>query len=118
LFAFYAALPALILALAFRGGPVSLLADVAFVRRDGAPASRARLTWRAFLIGSPLWAALPASIMLFTTSADAISLVTWALAVALLLGLPLLYLVLSVLSLALPRRGLQDRLAGTWPVMR
>jgi membrane protein implicated in regulation of membrane protease activity len=29
-----------------------------------------------------------------------------------------LFGVLAVLSVALPRRGLQDRLAGTWPVPR
>jgi hypothetical protein len=31
------------------------------------------------------------------------------------LALPIL---LAVLSVALPKRGLQDRLAGTWPVPR
>jgi hypothetical protein len=29
-----------------------------------------------------------------------------------------LWLALAILSLALPKRGLQDRLAGTWPVPR
>jgi uncharacterized membrane protein HdeD (DUF308 family) len=41
-----------------------------------------------------------------------------ALALVLLAGLALISVGLPLLSIALPQRGLQDRLAGTWPVLR
>ncbi|HUC85244.1 MAG TPA: protein kinase [Candidatus Acidoferrales bacterium] len=108
----YVALPALIAALAFRGGLILLSARVTFVRRDGARASRLRVFWRvlaawsgfvvAFLLSAALSVALKRPIGSFEIS--------------------VLFLLLSgslvVISLALPERGLQDRVAGTWPVPR
>jgi uncharacterized RDD family membrane protein YckC len=61
--ALFVCIPALIAALAFRCGPVLLISGVAFVQRDGAPASRARLFWRALVTWSLLLAA-PALIWL------------------------------------------------------
>jgi eukaryotic-like serine/threonine-protein kinase len=103
----YVGLPALIAAMLFRGGVVLLIAGVTFVRRDGVRASRLRLLWRALLVWGP-------SFLLFVVSIHAMGKhLTWQPWLALaLIGL------LTALSIALPGRGLQDRLAGTWPVPR
>jgi eukaryotic-like serine/threonine-protein kinase len=104
---FYVGLPALVAALLFRGGVVLLIAGVTYVRKDGVRASRLRLLWRAMVVWSP-------SLLVFTVSMLAIVRHwTWQPWLALaLLGL------LAAASLALPERGLPDRLAGTWPVPR
>jgi|CZKM01.1.fsa_nt_gi hypothetical protein len=103
----YVGIPALIAALLFRGGLVLLIAGVTFVRKDGQRASRLRLLWRAIVTWSP-------SLLAFILSIVAIGKqVNWA--PWLTLALPGL---LAALSVALPARGLQDRLAGTWPVPR
>ena len=104
---FYVGLPALIAAVLFRGGIVLLIAGVTFVRRDGVRASRLRLFWRAMLVWGPSFLMLVVSVLAMAKH------LTWQpwLAVA-LLGL------LAAASVALPERGLQDRLAGTWPVPR
>jgi hypothetical protein len=97
-------LPAIIAAVAFRGGLVLLVAGVTFVRRDGAPASRVRLFWRALVT----WSLLLAAPVLLLRSGSPV----WAeMAAGLFCGL-------TLLSVVLPQRGLQDRLAGTWPVPR
>ncbi len=105
--AIWVCLPALIAALAFRGGLVLLATGVTFVRRDGAPASRGRLFWRALVAWSPLLLAVRLSLFSMSEKNP---------------GGPALALVgvagLALLSVALPQRGLQDRLAGTWPVPR
>ena len=106
--AIYVGVPALIAALLFRGGLVLLVTGVTFVRRDGLRASRLRVFWRALVAWSP--------VVLGVVFAAALS--PWlgmfggALAVLLVLG------VLAILSIAWPRRGLADILAGTWPVPR
>jgi uncharacterized RDD family membrane protein YckC len=105
--AIYVALPAVVTALAFRGGLVLLAAGVTFVRRDGVPASRLRLLWRALLTWIPL---LPAAV-LSVECLGSKNPVSATLASG-------LFLCLAVVSAALPQRGLQDRLAGTWPVPR
>jgi hypothetical protein len=105
--AIYVCIPALIAALAFRGGLVLLITGVNYVRKDGQRASRLRLLWRAVVAWSP-------SFLAFVLSIAAIARqVNWG--PWLTLALPAL---LAVLSVALPVRGLQDRLAGTWPVPR
>jgi uncharacterized RDD family membrane protein YckC len=104
--AFYVALPAVIAALAFRGGLVLLAAGVTFVRRDGAPASRGRLLLRAVITWIPL---LPALIL------SGFSIMKRPGLAVLAIGM---LSCLAILSAALPKRGLQDRLAGTWPVLR
>jgi hypothetical protein len=105
--ALYVGLPALIAALASRGGLILLATGVTFVRRDGTPASRGRMFWRALVAWSPLLLAL----VLWT----AFMAVKNPGCAALALGG---YFGLALLSVALPQRGLQDRLAGTWPVPR
>jgi hypothetical protein len=104
---FYVGVPALIATLLFRGGLVLLIAGVTFVRKDGQRASRLRLLWRAIVTGSPLFLAFVLSIVAISQHLN------WGPWLA--LGIPGL---LAVLSVALPKRGLQDRLAGTWPVPR
>jgi hypothetical protein len=105
--AIYVGLPALVAALLFRGGLVLRLVGVIFVRRDGARASRWRVFWRAVVTWSPLAFALVFAAVCSMTQA------VWAgwLAAGLVGAL-------ACLSLALPERGVADRLAGTWPVLR
>jgi uncharacterized RDD family membrane protein YckC len=103
----YVGLPALIAALLFRGGVVLLIAGVTYVRKDGARASRLRLLWRAILVWGPV---VPALFLSFLVMSKHLVWMPW-----LALGIVGL---LAVLSVALPGRGLQDRLAGTWPVPR
>jgi hypothetical protein len=103
----YVGLPAVLAALAFRGGVVLLIAGVTFTRRDGARASRLRLFWRALLVWGPV---LPVCAVSMFALNQHWGWESW-MAVG-LLGL------LAVASVALPVRGLQDRLAGTWPVPR
>ena len=104
----YVCIPALIAALLFRGGLVLLAARISFVCKNGKPASRFRLLWRVFVTWSPILLAM--LIVVFPQ--------TWlspkpAIVVAVsLLG------VLTIVSIVLPERGLQDRLAGVWPVPR
>jgi hypothetical protein len=66
-----------------------------------------RLLWRAIVTGSPLFLAFFLSIAAISQQ---LNWGPW-----LTLGIPGL---LAVFSVALPQRGLQDRLAGTWPVPR
>jgi uncharacterized RDD family membrane protein YckC len=103
----YVCLPALIAALLFRGGLVLRIAGVTFVRRDGKPASRLRVFWRSLVAWYPLCLVLIGSV--FVSGMP--DTVATALILALLCGL-------AILSVALPQRGLPDRLAGTWPVSR
>ena len=104
---FYVGLPAVVAALLFRGGVVLLIAGVTYVRKDGARASRLRLLWRAMVAWSPVF---PVFVVAVIALAKHWTWQPW-LALA-LLGL------LAAVSVALPQRGLQDRLAGTWPVPR
>jgi hypothetical protein len=105
--AIYVCLPALIAALAFRGGLILLATGVTFVRRDGATASRGRLFWRALVAWSPLLPAMTLSSLSMALKSPRCAAFT----LGAVFGL-------ALLSIALPRRGLQDRLAGTWPVPR
>lgn len=104
----YVGIPALIAALLFRGGLVLLLTGVTFVRRDGVRASRLRVFWRALVA----WCPLLLAVALAGGLKPVIGLFPAALiSAALLCGL-------AILSLALPKRGLPDSFAGTWPVPR
>jgi eukaryotic-like serine/threonine-protein kinase len=104
---FYVGLPALVAALLFRGGVVLLIAGVTYVRKDGLRASRLRLLWRSLVAWSP---AVP---MFGLAIAGLTKHWVWQPWLALaLLGL------LAAVSVGLRERGLQDRLAGTWPVPR
>jgi eukaryotic-like serine/threonine-protein kinase len=104
---FYVACPAVVAALLFRGGLVLLVAGVTYVRRDGLQASRLRLFWRSLVT----WA--PAAVLFVVAVAGMAKNLTWQP----WLAMALIALVAAV-SVALPVRGLQDRLAGTWPVPR
>jgi uncharacterized RDD family membrane protein YckC len=104
----YAAAPALVAALTFRGGLFLALLGMVAVDRHGRPASRLRMTWRTIVA----WGTTPLFIFL------AVSLMPWVgqgaaagIALALFLGL-------FLLSPLLPVRGIPDRLAGTWLVMK
>ena len=108
--ALYVCIPALIAALVFRGGLVLLAAGITFVRRDGVRASRLRVFWRALVAWVPVLA-IP---LLVHSVGRALKIHTVTLTL-LALGLAG---VLVVWSLLLPKRGLPDRLAGTWPVPR
>jgi eukaryotic-like serine/threonine-protein kinase len=106
--AIYVCIPALVAALLFRGGLVLLAARVTFVRKDGRRASRLRVFWRALVAWSPvllglfLVGMLKVLLSLFVASAAA----------------GLFVCALTILSLALPDRGLPERLSGTWLVPR
>jgi hypothetical protein len=104
----YVCIPALITALLFRGGLVLFIARVTFVRKDGARASRLRVFWRALVAWSPLLLGLILDMLL----------AMWLGPFAATLVVSLLICGLTILSVALPDRGLPDRLAGTWPVPR
>jgi hypothetical protein len=104
---FYVGLPALVAAALFRGGMILLVAGVTYVRKDGARASRLRLVWRCLVAWAPV---LPTFAVAIAALGKHWMWQPWAALV--LLGL------LAALSVALPERGLQDRLAGTWPVPR
>jgi hypothetical protein len=106
--AMYVGLPALLAALLFRGGLILLASGVTFVRRDGLQASRLRAFWRGLVAWSPLVAA-PFLFGLLKLALDGFAAGSIA---------GLVVLILAVVSLALPNRGLPDRLAGTWPVPR
>jgi hypothetical protein len=103
----YVIVPSLIAALLFRGGLVLRVANVTFVRRDGVRASRLRIFWRALVAWSWFLPAVVIYAVLYKTSHAAGVII-----VLIFVGL------LVVWSVMLPRRGLPDRLAGTWPVPR
>jgi uncharacterized RDD family membrane protein YckC len=106
--AVYVAVPALIASLLFRGGLVLLIAGVTFVRRDGSRAGRLQLFWRAIVT----WIPVALAIILYSMIYHIVGAAIGFLAVGLFLA------ALATVSLALPQRGLQDRLAGTYPVPR
>lgn len=106
--AMHVAIPALVAALLFRGGLVLWIAGVTFVRRDGRRASRLRVFWRALVT----WSAPVAALFLIGLLSRPLGMFAAALAACGLL------LACAVFSLAIPRRGVQDFLAGTWPVPR
>ncbi|MBU6402277.1 MAG: RDD family protein, partial [Verrucomicrobia bacterium] len=95
-------LPCLLAALLFRGGALVALLGIVFVDRNGRPASRWRVTARNLVAWLPLVLVLPGA---------------WF-DPRLPLGVGALVLLLAGVSLLLAHRGLQDKLAGTWPVPR
>ncbi len=104
----YVALPALLAALIFRGGVVMRGFGLAVAKRDGTRASRLQVFGRSLIAWFPV---LVAPVLLAVLSP--LTGMPWAgtLVAALLVGL-------AAWSLALPGRGLQDRLAGTTLVPR
>jgi len=106
----YVCLPALLAALAFRGGLVLLIGGIVFVKRNGCRASRLRVFWRGLLAWSPL--AFGFALFMALRVTWSIGLASAAAAAWSLVG------ILTLASVWLPERGLPDRLAGTWPVPR
>lgn len=104
---FYVGAPAIVGALLFRGGLVMLALGVTYVRHDGRRASRGRVLWRSIVTWSPVFGA----VLLAGAAMGAKSVLLAVSSVALMIGV-------TAFSLLLPERGLQDRLAGTWPVPR
>jgi hypothetical protein len=104
---FYVGLPAMLAALLFRGGLLLYVTGVTFVRRDGLRASRLRIFWRSVVAWAPLW------LIFFVSAMNMEKPGTWSVPVVCTL-----VLALTLASLWLPRRGVPDRLAGTWPVPR
>ncbi len=105
----YVSVPGIAAALLFRGGLILLAARTSFVRKDGKPASRIRLFWRSIVTWSPILLAL----LIVTFAGKARISQTTAVVYA-----SAIFSVLAIVSIALPVRGLQDRLAGVWPVPR
>ncbi len=101
-------LPCLIGSLLFRGGAMVKLLGIVFVNRTGALSSRWRVAWRNLVAWLPVLV-LPASVMLL---APVLGLNGSLVAV---IGLSA---ALALTSALLPKRGLADRLAGTWLVPR
>jgi eukaryotic-like serine/threonine-protein kinase len=104
----YVAVPAVLAALLFRGGLLLRIFGLAVARTDGRRASRLRVFWRSLIAWSPVLLA-PVLIAVLVSVLGPYG--GGALVVALVAGL-------VGWSLALPGRGLQDRLAGTWLVPR
>ena len=110
----------LVCALAFRSGLAMLMLGVVAVKRDGSRAGRLRVFWRALVTWSPVlfglvgFAALGGWLFADPAVGDSI-IVVFGAASGLALGL---FAALAIVSALLPKRGLQDRLAGTWLVPR
>ena len=104
----YVCLPALLAALLFRVGLVLRGGGVAVARRDGTPASRGRVLWRALVAWAPVLGTPFLLVLIMPLLGGLWSAVT----------LSVLVLTPTLWSLALPGRGLQDRLAGTCLVPR
>ena len=105
------AIPGIVAALLFRGGLVLWTLGLEVVTKNGTKASRGRVLWRALLAWSPLLAICP---LLFR----AITAPNAWLARPLAVSVFILCCILTVWSLLLPERSLQDRLAGTALVPR
>jgi hypothetical protein len=115
-------LPALIAAVLFRGGLILHGLGLAIVTKNGAPASRWRILWRACIVWSPVLGLTVATILVPAASRAAASRGTgqWlGVTIGIAAGLAfLLFTAAAVWSLWRPQRGIQDWLAGTCMVPR
>jgi hypothetical protein len=102
-------LPCLIASLLFRGGALFKLQGFVFVNRDGAHSSRWRVAWRNLVAWLP-FLLLPAGVKLLTPMLGVDGALVGAFGLSVVLPL--------ITSALLPKRGLADRLAGTWLVPR
>jgi hypothetical protein len=103
------ALASLAAAIFFRRGLVLRTLGVEIVTANGELATRGRTFWRSVIAWSPV-------VLLPIVVAIATPLLGEAPSSAWLAFFPVVYLSLAAWSLAMPGRGLQDRLAGTWLV--
>lgn len=103
------AIPAILAALLFKGGLVMLACSVAVVRADGLPASRSLTFWRSIVGWSP-FLLLPFAWIILVKNGGDVTVCGYALA--------LLVTTVAGVSIMMPGRGLQDRIAGTCLVPR
>jgi len=104
----FVVLPCLIASLLFRGGAMVKLLGIVFVNRSGALSSRWRVAWRNLAAWLPFLLLLPGVRLLAPGMGVNGSIVAGV-------GLSA---ALALASALLPKRGLADRLAGTWLVPR
>jgi hypothetical protein len=100
--AIFVIIPCLLASLLFRGGALVRLLGIVLVDRNGLPVSRWRVTARNLIA----W--LPFALIMATVSIHEVLPIFFGFVVILL----------AAISLLLPNRSLQDRLAGTWLVPR
>ncbi len=103
----------LVVAFVFRGGVSLRIASLALVRSDGRLARRWQSVWRAMLVWLPVVALFLAVGWVDLFAPESVWLVP--ILHATVLGMLALYL---FVALRFPRRGLHDRLAGTYLVPR
>jgi len=99
--------PSLLATLLFRGGALLRGFGLDVVTGSGERASRARMFWRNTLAYLPFLVLPGIATARMSPTADGLSGPAWLIAVPFFL---------TALSLMLPNRGLQDRLAGTFIV--
>lgn len=104
----YVGLPAILASVICRGGLVMLVCGVAVTRLEGTRASRLRCLWRSLVTWSP-WLLAPVLIPILRPSGDITETAPLVCGFA---------AVLAAISLCLPERSLQDRIAGTCLVPR
>jgi hypothetical protein len=102
----FVVVPCLVASLFFRGGALAFALGIAFVNRKGARSSRLEVTGRNLLAWLPF-------ILFPVVEGRLASVVGLNGAILLAAGGAM---ALAAISALLPQRGLQDRLAGTWPV--
>ncbi len=120
MFLLLVAAASLVSAIAFRGGLVMRTLGVAAVKRDGSPAGRLRVFWRAVVAWSPVPLGMAGCIVSVASLRGgrpefADIMATMGMASALAMAT---FAALTVVSTLMPQRGIQDRLAGTWLVPR
>ncbi|HSA01237.1 MAG TPA: protein kinase [Candidatus Paceibacterota bacterium] len=104
----FVVLPCLICSLLFRGGALVKLLGIVFVHRTGRVASRWRVTARNIVAWVP-FLLQPIGVVLLASQLGTLG------ALLLISGL---CAALALSSILLPKRGLADRVAGTWLVPR
>jgi len=103
-------IPSMICALLFRGGLLMYIFGIEVVTKNGFRASRLRTLWRSLVTWSPCVLLL----MLVVFLAEVAGLEkTWSLCLSLAV-----LIVIIAWSAWMPRRGIPDRIAGTYPVPR
>lgn len=98
-------------ALLFRGGLLMSLAGVTVINRNGTPASRWRVAWRGLIPILTLTLLNP----LCLVACDFVAGTVHGFSIFGYFALGMQF-ILTIISIMLPDRSLQDRLAGTWLV--
>lgn len=101
-------LPSMLMAIAFRRGCVMRIFGVDYVARSGRPASRLRMFWRCLVLHIAVLSAPILMAFVYPWTKD----INLALLIVLVFVLGV-----TTVSMLLPRRGLPDRLSGTYPVI-